>query len=140
LPGLTGAIIEWRPKPMQRPDITDAILMTVRSLLAVVAVVASAAAGQAVAGAQTTKASLTLASTRPLAIRGRGFSPHERVRLTVVTHSRRVRRIRTGSAGTFTVTFSDLSYDRCRDGLIIHATGTRHAATLKLPQPECPVP
>jgi hypothetical protein len=112
----------------------------VRLLVVLLAIVSGGGASMATASTDATHASLRLASTRPLAIRGKGFSAHERVRVQAASRVTRTKRIRAAANGTFVVSFSDVSYDRCRDGLTVTATGTTHSARLKLPQPQCPVP
>jgi hypothetical protein len=116
-----------------------AILEPVVLLLLVFALVGLGGATWGEATAAPTAASLRLASTRPIVVRGNGFAARERVRVTVATRTVRSKRIRATTRGTFVVTFDGLSYDRC-NGLTITATGTAHVATIKRPQPECPIP
>jgi hypothetical protein len=92
------------------------------------------------ATAAPTSASVRVASTKPVTIRGGGFSAYERVRVTVTTETRMTKRIRTRASGTFTVAFTGLRYDRCTSGLTIAARGTRHSAILKIPLAQCTVP
>jgi hypothetical protein len=73
----------------------------------------------------------------PLVVRGTGFKPHERVRVTAAPGG--VRRVVSRANGRFTATFA-ASVDRCV-GLSVVAEGTRgDRAALKLPQPACPPP
>jgi hypothetical protein len=87
------------------------------------------------------KPALTLLDPAPVTLRGWGFQQRERVHVTVVAGRGFVRTVRTTASGTFRVTFDRVffSTDRCGNGWTITARGARgDAATLKLPQPECP--
>ena len=70
-------------------------------------------------------------------LRGRGFHPLERVRVTLVTRVTRVRIIRAGSTGKFTLNYPGVNVPRC-GGLFAHARGSSGSdATLKIPLPAC---
>jgi hypothetical protein len=108
---------------------------------AAVAALVAALAWSGAASGGTSKPALRLLDRQPVTLRGWGFKERERVRVTVVANRTFVRTVRTTAAGTFRVTFDGafLSSDRCGNGWTITARGARgDAATLKLPQPECP--
>lgn len=107
--------------------------MRVRVILALIVSALAAAAG----AAASTHASLSVASRQPIILRGRGFHPLERVRVTLVTRVTRVRIIRAGSTGKFTLNYPGVNVPRC-GGLFAHARGSSGSdATLKIPLPAC---
>jgi hypothetical protein len=84
---------------------------------------------------------LRVTSSEPVTVTGLRFVARERVRVSLhadsQVHSRRVRATRRGS---FTVTFSAATVDRCL-GFIVNAVGDRGSrAGLKYAQPLCPPP
>ena len=96
--------------------------------------VALAAGGAATA---STHASLSLADRQPIVLRGRGFHSLERVRVTLETRVVRVREVRAGRIGAFTVTFLGTNVPHC-GGLFARARGSAGSfATLKIPLPAC---
>jgi hypothetical protein len=109
-----------------------------------VALALVAAAGLALAGTsaakidRSAKASLRLASLSPLAVRGAGFAPRERVRVDLSGAVTARRRIVAGPTGAFAVRFDGVVLTRC-DLVRVVATGSRGSrATLKLlPSPAC---
>lgn len=106
------------------------------ALLAGVSAIGSAAYGGDDTSQRTAR--LQLADAAPLTLRGTGFVPAERVRLTVSTQTTRTRRVVAGRSGTFVVRFAGIAYDRCND-LLAQATGSEGSlARLKRPQPFCP--
>jgi hypothetical protein len=113
-----------------------AILLTLLALVGL----GPGLAPQPTHAATASRATLRVVATQPLAIRGKGFSARERIRVTATTGGTRTRRLRATQTGTFTATFADLSYDRCVNGLVVTARGRTRSAMLKLPQAECPVP
>jgi hypothetical protein len=84
---------------------------------------------------------LRLLDRQPVEVHGAGFYRRERVRVTLVAARPYVRTVRSSATGTFNAAFADVSFpfDRCGNGWTLVARGARgDAATLKLPQPECP--
>jgi hypothetical protein len=87
--------------------------------------------------AASTQASLSLVDRQSVVLRGRGFHPLERVRVTVQTGVTRVAYVRAARAGSFTVTFLGTNVPRC-GGLFARARGSAGSlATLKIPLPAC---
>jgi hypothetical protein len=85
--------------------------------------------------------SLRLASMQPLSVKGRGFQPRERVRVTtVVGELRRVRVVRSTPAGAFVVTFASVpQFDPCTSSLKAYARGAGgDKASMTVGQRECP--
>ena len=100
------------------------------------ALIVSALAAGGGAGAST-HASLSLAGRQPIILRGQGFHPLERVQVTLVTRVKRIRVIRAGSTGKFTLSFPGVNVPHC-GGLFAHARGAGGSdATLKIPLPAC---
>ena len=82
-------------------------------------------------------ASLSLADRQPIVLKGRGFRPLERVRLTLETRVRLVRDVRAGRNGSFAVTFLGTNVPHC-GGMFARARGAAGSlATLKIPLPAC---
>jgi hypothetical protein len=102
----------------------------------VLALIVSALAAGAAAAAST-HASLSIASRQPIILRGQGFHRLERVRVTLVTQVTRIRIIRAGLGGRFTLNYPALNVPHC-GGLFAHARGSSGSdATLKIPLPAC---
>jgi hypothetical protein len=99
---------------------------------------ASVAALVAGGGASAaTHANLVLAARQPIALKGRYFHAHEVVRVTLKAGTTRVKTVRAGSGGAFTVTFTDMNLPHC-GGVFARARGNAgSAATLKIPLPAC---
>src|SRR3954451_4020397 len=79
------------------------------------------------------QASLRFNGLRPLAVSGRGFAKHERVRVTAYAHGGHTTiRTRAGADGALTVTFATISIDTC-DPVDVTAEGSRgaHARLLR---------
>lgn len=96
-------------------------------------------AALAVGGGATASvhASLSLADRQPVVLKGQGFHPLERVRVTLETRVTRVREVKAGRAGSFAVTFLGTSVPHC-GGMFARARGTAGSlATLKIPLPAC---
>ncbi|MGH3103535.1 MAG: hypothetical protein ACRDN6_05500 [Gaiellaceae bacterium] len=107
--------------------------------LALAALIAATLALGAGANAQPA-ASLRPVSLAPLTVRGTGFVPSERVRVTLAVgrRSTHVRSVKAGSDGRFTVAFDLLlAVDPCRGTLVVTATGSRgsRAAYTKVCRP-----
>jgi hypothetical protein len=103
---------------------------------AVAAVVAAVARPDANRGARP---SLRIARAEPLAIAGRNFRPHERVRLTAtVASSKRTRSVTAGPQGRFQVQFEQLGASRCD---LLRVVAVRRSGKLvivkRLPAPAC---
>lgn len=111
--------------------------------IAALALVSSGIGLGAVQQEETTgaRATVTLVSLAPPAVRGAHFKNRERVRVTFVSGATRaVRTVRSGRGGGFTVALaSDVVLDRCGDLLLVSAVGARGSrASLKRPLPDCP--
>ncbi len=86
------------------------------------------------------RATLKLAGTHPVVVKGSSFKRAEGVRLVAVADGdRAVDRVRARATGTFTATFEDFEFDPCNGGLLVRAVGTAGStAELKVVQRECP--
>jgi hypothetical protein len=115
--------------PRYDPDV-GRLTLSLAALL-----VAAAVAVPAAAGGSSPRAKVRIVTMSPLAVRGTGFKPHERVRVTASPGG--TRRVRARADGSFRVAFS-MPADRC-SGLSVSAVGARgDHASLKLPQMACP--
>jgi hypothetical protein len=107
----------------------------VRFWLTLLAGVAALALG--IEAAASTRATLALVSRQPVALKGRYFHAHELVRVTLEVRVTRVKLLRAGSNGGFTVTFVGTNVPHC-GGLFARARGAQGSvATLKIPLPAC---
>src|SRR5690349_13713434 len=88
--------------------------------------------------AQQARAALALTRLHPLTVRGTGFKPNTRVRVTLVQAQRLVRRPMASSRGTFTATFSAVVIDRCSGWSVTASQPGRATVILHGPKPECP--
>jgi hypothetical protein len=106
-------------------------------VIALAALVASAAASTSAAD---TKARLTVVKSKPLAVRGTGFHPHEAVRITLLGSIKRtVKRAEAGANGSFKVAFRPAA-DGC-SLVIAHAVGSEGSrASVQVGRPPCPPP
>jgi hypothetical protein len=94
--------------------------------------------GAAAEQSTTRKAKLHVVPSATLTLRGTGFVPGERVKVTVTASSRMSKRVVAGSQGGFAVQFS-ASFDRCSAGIQAFAVGERRSrASMKLPDVMCP--
>lgn len=114
-----------------------------RSLTTTCAAAAVTALVLAAAGLGTSsgsRATLKLAGTHPVVVKGASFKRAERVRLVAAADGdRALDRVRAGATGTFTSTFENLEFDPCNGGLLVRAVGTAGStAELKVVQRECP--
>jgi hypothetical protein len=80
------------------------------ALLVALGAVAALASGAPTA--HQARAALVLTSRHPATVRGTGFKPKARVRVTLLEGQTQVRRPLTNSSGTFTTSFS-MVIDRC---------------------------
>ena len=86
--------------------------------------------------AHSSRAALTLKSRNPTTVRGTGFRPHTRVKVTLMSGAATVRRPLTSSQGTFTTSFST-AIDRCSAWTITASQPGRASVVLHGPKPEC---
>jgi len=87
--------------------------------------------------AASTHPSLSLINRQPVALKGRGFRPLERIRVTLDTRVKRTKDVRAGPLGSFTLTFVGTTVPHC-GGLFAYARGEDGSlATLKIPLPAC---
>lgn len=97
-------------------------------------VAALAAAGGAIA---STNATLSLVDRQPVVLKGRYFHPREQVRVTLQLGTTRMKDVRAGSTGSFTVTFTGTSVPHC-GGVFARARDAQgRTASLKIPLPAC---
>jgi hypothetical protein len=83
------------------------------------------------------RAALILTKRNPVTVRGTGFKPHTRVRVTLAEAQKLVRRPLASSQGTFTATFSAV-IDRCSGWTVTASQPGRATVILHGPKPECP--
>ena len=118
-------------------------IVEMRLLAAVLSVIAASTAGATVSDVDAAKrtAKLHATSTQPLKVRGVGFAPRERVRVTARSRSAaKAKAVVASAAGRFEVTFPTIAVDRC-NGAVVSALGSEGSRVgLKLPQPLCPPP
>jgi hypothetical protein len=109
------------------------VILAVLALALAVALLGSAAIG----GEARKKATLELAGSAPLALRGANFRSSERVRVTLSGEVTRTRQVTASAAGVFVVRFQ-ARYDRCSVAIAraVGAKGSR--AALKLIPAACP--
>jgi hypothetical protein len=109
------------------------VILAVLALALAVALLGSAAIG----GESRKKATLELAGSAPLALRGANFRPSERVRVTLSVEVARTKRVTASANGAFVVRFQ-ATYDRCSVA-IARAVGDKGSrAALKLVPVACP--
>jgi hypothetical protein len=117
---------------------TQSMRRTAPLVTAACCLAAAAAAG----AAPSARPSLRLVDIDPVTLRGAGFAPGERVRLTF--HGRTVtltRSAKTTAAGTFTARFAEVT-DRERCDVVLKATAagtTGDRASARFPARACPV-
>jgi hypothetical protein len=104
-------------------------------LVAAAALAVSVASARAVA-----RPALRLMDASPVAFRGTGFKPHERVRVSVYAGGRAAKRVEAGVRGGFVVRFSSLDPNACSgfSALAIGNEGSR--ASFKRAPGMCPLP
>jgi hypothetical protein len=101
------------------------------------AVIAAAGAGAATTADQRSPA-LRIADRQPLVLRGTGFKPSERVRVTVSADGdSATRRLRAGARGVFSATFERMALHPC-DGLFASAVGASGSRAKLKAEPQCP--
>jgi len=124
-----------------RGTISNVRRLAVRVLFVLVfAGLAAAGAGAVGPPEKTRVAVLRLVDDKPLVLRGKGFKPSERVRLTVeASGQRRVRTLVASYSGGFVAIFTQLRVDPCElEARAAGAAGTN--AAYKLPERMCPIP
>jgi hypothetical protein len=90
--------------------------------------------------AAASRPAVRIVDLRPVALRGSGFEPYERVRLAVRVGERTsvAKRLRAGARGRFAVTFPEHSLGRCGNELAVSAAGARGSrVSWVLTQPDC---
>jgi hypothetical protein len=105
------------------------------ALLALLATAATLAIGAP--RAHQARAALVISKRNPVTVRGTGFRPHTRVRVTLVEAQKLVRRPLASSRGTFTATFSAV-LDRCSGWTVTASQPGRATVILHGARPECP--
>jgi hypothetical protein len=91
----------------------------------------------------STRPSLRVLRLDPLTVRGTHFRAGERVRVTLrYAETRKTRRVRVSSAGTFTTAFDTTTQlDPCTSGFSVVAVGASgERAVVKVVPHECPPP
>jgi hypothetical protein len=88
--------------------------------------------------AHEARAALVMTARNPLTVRGTGFKPHTRVRVTLIEAHKLVRRPLTNSRGAFTATFSSGVIDHCSGWTITASQPGRAMVILHGPKPGCP--
>lgn len=104
------------------------------SLLAVFA----AAGAEVATTAEQRSPTLRIVDRQPLVLRGIGFRPSERVRVTVsVDGDSAARRLRASARGVFSASFARMTLHPC-DGLFASAVGDSGSRAKLKAQPQCP--
>ena len=100
----------------------------------VLAVLAFVVVGSSTAASRGT---LRVVDPQPLALRGLGFHPAERVHVVIHASVTAARDVRASQSGAFTARFAGVLVPRC-GGVFARARGSRGTlATLKIPLPAC---
>ena len=87
--------------------------------------------------ARQARAALAVTNHHPATVRGTGFKPSTRVKVTMVEGQTLVRRPLTNSSGTFTTSFP-MVIDRCSGFMISASQPGRATVVLRSPaKPEC---
>jgi hypothetical protein len=110
-------------------------MLVTAGLLAVGAIVGIASA--TTDSAKRSRPTLRMVRLNPATVAGRGFTPHRRVHVRLMTGSTLSRRPLANGAGRFTVQFQTV-IDRC-SGFTVTASQPNHAAVVlhAPPKPEC---
>lgn len=87
--------------------------------------------------ARQARAALVLAKRNPVTVRGTGFKPNTRVRVTLLEARKLVRRPLASGRGTFTTTFSSVVIDRCSGWTVTASQPGRATVILHGPKPQC---
>jgi hypothetical protein len=118
---------------VQRKRIRLACILVVASLLVGLAATLAIGAPRA----HQARAALVLTDRSPVTVRGTGFTPHTRVRVTLLEAHKLVRRPLANRRGAFTATFSAV-IDRCSAWTVTANQPGRATVILHGPKPECP--
>jgi hypothetical protein len=111
--------------------------LTMRKV-SVIALIAVSSIAVASASGTSQKQSLRVIDRDPLALRGEGFKPRERVRVTISAPVVERKLTRATRSGTFRVTFLEVSTTRCDMVRAVAVGGMGSRATVKyLPAPAC---
>ncbi|HET6870033.1 MAG TPA: hypothetical protein VFH80_29230 [Solirubrobacteraceae bacterium] len=119
---------------MQRKRIRLAGTLVV--LLVLLGVAATLAIGAP--RAHQARAALVVTKRNPLTVRGTGFKPNTRARVTLLAAQKQVRRPLANSRGAFTATFSSVVIDHCSGWTVTASQPGRATVILHGPKPECP--
>jgi hypothetical protein len=87
--------------------------------------------------AHQARAALVLTKRSPVTVRGTGFKPNTRVRVTLLEARKAVRRPLANSRGAFTATFASVVIDRCSGWTVTANQPGRATVILHAPKPEC---
>ena len=118
-----------RPRPRRFGPVVALLL-----LAAVAVIAANGLASASTSGAGTAR--LVLRQHDPATVRGTGFKPLTRVRVTFVGAQTIVRRPMTNALGSFTATFP-MVVDRCTSWSVTATQPGRAAVRLRGPKAEC---
>ena len=105
------------------------------ALLVLLGAVAALASGAP--RAHQARAALRITRSNPVTVRGTGFKPRARVRVTLLVGHKQTRRPLTNAHGTFTTTFSEV-LDRCSGWTVAASQPGRATVFLHGAKPECP--
>jgi hypothetical protein len=109
----------------------------VRVRLSLLASVAALGVGGGAGAAASTHAALRLADRQPAVLNGRFFHARELVRVTLEAQVTRVKWVRAGSSGAFTVVFTGTNVPRCGGAYALARGAQGSFATLKIPALAC---
>ncbi len=105
------------------------------ALLILLGAVAALASGAP--RAHQARAALSITRRDPVTVRGTGFKPRARVRVTLLVGHKQTRRPLTNAHGAFTTTFSEV-LDRCSGWTLTAAQRGRATVFLHGAKPQCP--
>ena len=104
--------------------------------LVFVVLIALLASSAATAGG----ARVRVTNTSPATVRGTGFVPGERVRVTVDARTTVTRRVLAGPAGGFVARFQTVTLSWCTAYVVRAVGSTGDTAIVRVRAPECPQP
>lgn len=105
------------------------------ALLVLLATVATLAIGAP--RARQARTALVLTKRSPVTVRGTGFKPNTRVRVTLFVGHKLLHRPVANRRGTFTTTFSSVVIDRCSAWAVTASQPGRATVFLHGARPEC---
>jgi hypothetical protein len=88
--------------------------------------------------AHEARAALVVIKRNPVTVRGTGFKPNTRARVSLLVAQKLVRRPLANSRGAFTATFSSVVIDHCSGWTVTASQPGRATVILHGPKPECP--